>query len=233
MTKDPWLSLSKFGRSHQYLSIFRWLNPFLWTGSKRSINKEDLFKISLEAESQALGNKLEFEWIKELEKRKKAYEVGASYNPNLTKAIIRAFLPGFISWGILAFFVDIVFRIPQPLLMCWFIRYFSSDDHAGLTYANVCSYGAGIILMSALCTITNHQYFFGVNKTGMMLRVANCSIIYRKVFQNYLFKDLYHFLCTKSIKIHSIILKHLSLGKGYFQTSKCFLFIRKKWNHCQ
>jgi hypothetical protein len=172
-------------------------------GSKRNINKEDLYKISSEAESQALGNKLEFEWNKELEKRQKSYEVGgALYNPNLTKAIIRAFLPGFLIWGIFALFVDIVFRIPQPLLMCWFIRYFSSDDHAGLTYANVCYYGAGIILMSALCTITNHQYFFGVFKTGMMLRVANCSIIYRKVFQNYHFKDLYHFFCTKSIKTH-------------------------------
>ena len=165
-------------------SILRWLNPFLSTGSKRNINREDLYKISSEAESQALGNKLEFEWNKELEKRQKSYEVGALYNPNLTKAIIRAFLPGFLIWGISALFVDIVFRIPQPLLMCWFIRYFSSDDHAGLTYANVCYYGAGIILMSALCTITNHQYFFGVNKTGMMLRVAHCSIIYRKVFQN-------------------------------------------------
>ena len=167
-----------------FFSILRWLGPFLWHGSKSNINKDDLYRISSEAESEVLGNKLESEWNKELQKRQKASKVGASYNPSLTKAIVRAFLPGFLIWGILAFFAEIGFKILQPLFMCWFIRYFSFEDHAGLTYYNACSYGTGVILMSAIYTLCNHQYYFGTSRTGMMLRVAHSSLIYRKVFQN-------------------------------------------------
>ena len=68
-----------------------------------------MYRISSEAESEVLGNKLESEWNKELQKRQKASKVGASYNPSLTKAIVRAFLPGFLIWGILAFFAEIGF----------------------------------------------------------------------------------------------------------------------------
>ena len=143
-----------------------------------------MYRISSQAESEVLGNKLESEWNKELQKRQKASKVGASYNPSLTKAIVRAFLPGFLIWGILAFFAEIVFKILQPLFMCWFIRYFSFEDHACLTYYNACSYGIGVILTSAIYTLCNHQYYFGTSRTGMMLRVANSSLIYRKVFQN-------------------------------------------------
>ena len=79
------------------------------------------------------------------------------------------------------FYEEILLRIFQPLFMSWFIRYFSSEDHAGIGDWEVCAYGAGVVLMSALYTFTHHQYFFGVMHTGMILRVAHCSFIYRKV----------------------------------------------------
>jgi hypothetical protein len=64
--------------------------------------------------------------------------------------------------------------------MSWFIKYFSTVD-SGISKYEAYGYGAGIVAMSALYTFTHHQYFFGVMHTGMKLRVAHCSFIYRKV----------------------------------------------------
>ena len=153
----------------------------MWEGSKRDLNKEDLHKVLSVDESQALGNKLETEWKKELEKKRKKSKDGSSYNPSLNKAIMRAFGPGFLFWGVYVFYEEIILRMLQPLFMSWFIRYFSSEDHSGISDLEACVYGAGVVLMSALYTFTHHQYFFGVMHTGMKLRVAHCSFIYRKV----------------------------------------------------
>ena len=171
-------------KNRSFITYNRWNNTFLWEGSKRDLTKEDLYKVITTDESQVLGNKLEHEWNKELEKRKKASEKKSKYNPSLNKAIARAFGPGFLFWGIYVFYEEILLRIFQPLFMGWFIRYFSSEDHAGIGDLEVCAYGAGVVLMSALYTFTHHQYFFGVMHTGMILRVAHCSFIYRKVKQS-------------------------------------------------
>ena len=161
--------------------LYRWNNTFVWEGSKKNLTKEDLYRVITTDESQALGNKLEHEWNKELEKRKKASEKKSNYNPSLTKAIARAFAPRLLFLGIYLFLEEILLRIFQPLFMSWFIQYFSSEDHAGISDWELCAYGSGVVLMSALFTFTNHSYWFGVERTGMILRVAHCSIIYRKV----------------------------------------------------
>ena len=42
-------------------------------------------------------------------------------------------------------------------------------------------YGTGVVMMSVIYNFTHHQYFFGVMHTGMIIRVASCSLLYRKV----------------------------------------------------
>ena len=53
-----------------------------------------------------------------------------------------------------------------------------------LPFYKAYAYGAGIVGMSAIYTLTHHQYWFGVMHTGMKLRVAHSSFIYRKVSLN-------------------------------------------------
>ena len=120
------------------------------------------------------------EWNKELEYRDKASKAESTYQPSLLKAIVRAFGFKFALLGIYTFWEECILRIMQPLFMSWFVRYFSSDD-SGISKYEAYAYGGGIVAMSAIYTFTHHQYFFGVMHTGMKLRVAHCSFIYRKV----------------------------------------------------
>ena len=59
--------------------------------------------------------------------------------------------------------------------------YFTPDST--VTELEAYMYGVGVIAMSGLYTFTHHAYFFGVMHTGMRMRIAACSLVYRKVRQ--------------------------------------------------
>ena len=42
-------------------------------------------------------------------------------------------------------------------------------------------YATGVVLGSALFTLVHHPYFFGLQHVAMKIRVAACSVIYKKV----------------------------------------------------
>lgn len=77
-------------------------------------------------------------------------------------------------------------RIAQPLFLGQLIKYFSySDqykDHDGYIFAGA------VVLASGFYTFTHHPFFFGVQHVGMQIRIACCSLVYRKVsFENLTF----------------------------------------------
>ena len=61
------------------------------------------------------------------------------------------------------------------------IEYFTPNSRVSLTEAYL--YGAGVVAMAGLYTFTHHAYFFEVMHTGMKLRVACCSLLYRKALK--------------------------------------------------
>jgi hypothetical protein len=64
-------------------------------------------------------------------------------------------------------------------ILGWMMEYFAVGSTMGESEAYL--YGSGVVAMAALYTFTHHAYFFGVMHTGMRIRVAACSLIYRKV----------------------------------------------------
>ena len=110
------------------------MTSFLWNGSKKNLEKEDLYKVLSQDESETLGNQLEEQWDKELAKRSKALKNGDNYKPSLLKAMIRAFGPKFAFLGFWVLWEECLLRIFQPLFMSWFVRYFSSEDHGMSKY---------------------------------------------------------------------------------------------------
>ena len=61
----------------------------------------------------------------------------------------------------------------------WMIEYFAPNSRVSLTEAYL--YGTGVVFMACIYTFTHHPYFFGVMYTGMKMRIACCSLLYRKV----------------------------------------------------
>ena len=65
------------------------------------------------------------------------------------------------------------------------------------TQQDVYIYGAGIVLSQLLWVVFINPFFFHASKTGMEIRVACCSLIYRKVSYQcvYLFLVIHTVAC--------------------------------------
>ena len=70
-------------------------------------------------------------------------------------------------------------RVVQPLLLGGLIRFFTPNSHVTETDAYL--YAMGVSLCAIVIAIAHHPYFFGVTRMGMQMRVACCSLMYKKV----------------------------------------------------
>ena len=59
------------------------------------------------------------------------------------------------------------------------IRYFTSDSRE--TLSEVYLYALGIALCPFLLALLQHPLYFSMNRIGLKMRIAVCSLIYRKV----------------------------------------------------
>jgi len=73
----------------------------------------------------------------------------------------------------------LIFRVAQPLFLGKLIRYFTNP--ASMSKDDAYLHAGGVILCSGLAIVTLHPYMLGIMHIGMQMRVAACSLIYRKV----------------------------------------------------
>ncbi|XP_017863871.1 PREDICTED: probable multidrug resistance-associated protein lethal(2)03659 [Drosophila arizonae] len=159
--------------------MFCYTMPTFFKGRKKTLDESDLYRALKEHKSDTLGKKLSKAWEKEVEeKRKKKKE------PSLFKATMSVFGLNFGLLGLVLFIVEMGFRVTQPLCLGGLVAYYSdannleSDDQ---TTAYL--YAVGVILCSAFNVLFMHPYMLGMFHTGMKVRVAMCSMIYRKALR--------------------------------------------------
>ena len=71
-------------------------------------------------------------------------------------------------------------RLSLPLQLAYMMRYIGGDD-ASVTRSNA-YVTAFFIGTASLCVgLVHHLYIFGMQRVGMRIRIALCSMIYRKV----------------------------------------------------
>ncbi|KAK7479006.1 hypothetical protein BaRGS_00029767, partial [Batillaria attramentaria] len=154
-----------------------WLNPLFKKGRTQELETEDMYNVCPEDSSGKLGTDLEQEWMKELKKRE---ESGGRVKPSLLKALFRLFGLRYMLLGIIVFSEEAV-RVVQPLLLGGLIRYFTPNSTTSIT--EVYLYAMGVSLCAILLAVAHHPYFFGVTRMGMQMRVACCSLMYKKALR--------------------------------------------------
>lgn len=100
--------------------------------------------------------------------------------PNFAWAVFKTFLPEFLPICVVFMFQECVVRVSQPLFLGIVLRYFENPN--GETSQKQAIFSAvGIILCSAIFVSVNHITLACALRIGFRIRVAACTLMYRKV----------------------------------------------------
>ncbi|EDV19525.1 uncharacterized protein TRIADDRAFT_51152 [Trichoplax adhaerens] len=163
---------------------FWWMTGLMITGYRHPLTNEDLWDLNEKDKAYEVAPLITTEWNKEMRKMKHRdsysgtlylfFQVSSS--PSLALALLRAFGGTFFFGGFLKFLHDcLVFVSPQ--LLRELIRFTANKDEpvwSGYLWA------ALMFLSAIVQSLILHQYFHRCFVTGMRLRTAIISIVYRK-----------------------------------------------------
>ncbi|KAF6206425.1 hypothetical protein GE061_017658 [Apolygus lucorum] len=155
---------------------FAWTLPLFMTGFKRELEEDDLFQPLDMHRSSKLGDEMEKMWFEEVEASRKAKR-----EPSLLRIIIKTTWKKLAFTAFFIFMIDVVIKIVQPLMLQGLIRYFAEGSE--MSVEDAYAYAAGILVCSLIPCFVLHPYMLCIQHLGMRLRIAMCSMIYRKALR--------------------------------------------------
>ncbi|KAK0161584.1 hypothetical protein PV327_010040 [Microctonus hyperodae] len=156
--------------------LWTWTIKFFKTGYAKALESDDLYDPLKADKSSILGDKLEKQWNLELERCKISKR-----SPNFLRTIFRCFIWEYILYGILHTFNEFALRLGTPILLGRLLRYFRKNNE--VSYNDALMYAGGICLATAINAITINQTIFGAFHVGGRIRIAVCSVVYRKALR--------------------------------------------------
>ncbi|KAK4880384.1 hypothetical protein RN001_008530 [Aquatica leii] len=159
-----------------FLSIvtFWFTLPTFFEGRRKELEITDLYKTFSEHKSKTLGDKIEKVWKAEEERAFKLKK-----KPSLKRVLIKLFWLQFMFQGLLCCVLEFGARMAQPLLLGKLISYYTPNQ-TSITKSEAYGYAAGVVCCSLLAVLIVHPYVLDVLHIGMKMRIACCSLIYRK-----------------------------------------------------
>uniref|UniRef100_A0A2S2QZL8 Multidrug resistance-associated protein 4 n=1 Tax=Sipha flava TaxID=143950 RepID=A0A2S2QZL8_9HEMI len=154
---------------------FSWLFKLFKTGQNRDLKENDLYKTLDDHSSSILGNTLEKTWKLEMDH---AYK--DNRNPSLLRALIKIFGAEYMLHGFIQLFQEIFLKTSRPLLIGGILTYLNSEssNKTDVTKAFICA--CGLFLIMIISTFVFHPNKLAYSHCGMKMRVACCSLMYRK-----------------------------------------------------
>ncbi|XP_072179855.1 ATP-binding cassette sub-family C member 4-like [Diadema setosum] len=154
--------------------FFCWASTIFRTASRnKTVVTSDLFECMPEDSSNVLGGRLSRNWKREEMKSK----------PSLTRAVIKTFGPIYFLYAILFIFEGGI-RVGQPLLLKRVTQYFSSNCTVSLLQQrDAYLYAGGLGLSSFFLALVHGVNYFGIQRLGMQVRVALCTLVYKKTLR--------------------------------------------------
>ncbi|XP_037037714.1 multidrug resistance-associated protein 4-like isoform X1 [Bradysia coprophila] len=151
---------------------FTWTIPLFKRGYTKILELDDIFQPLNADRSSLLGDRLEKNWEIQLTKRKR---------PSLLAAILKTFRKELCVFSGICFFNELIARLGQPLLLGYLLLYFR--DNSTITFEKAIWYSCGLLLFNALQALSTNQFYMTGFHMGMKVRVAVCSVIYRKALR--------------------------------------------------
>ncbi|XP_063236010.1 ATP-binding cassette sub-family C member 4-like isoform X2 [Bacillus rossius redtenbacheri] len=153
-----------------------WMKSLLWKGHNRDLEQNDLYDVLGGDSSSGLGDLLESHWMNEVEISK-----AKGKKPSLLKAIARAFGPQFVFSGVLNLIFCVVTKVAQPLLLQKVVEFFVVGS--SMARRDALLYGGGMVAAGVVAQLLEHHANMSASFVGMRVRVACCSLMYRKVMK--------------------------------------------------
>ncbi|XP_076222940.1 ATP-binding cassette sub-family C member 4-like isoform X2 [Nomia melanderi] len=173
--------------------FFVWPRKLFYKGIRGDLNLEDLYSPVKNDNSGNVCDRLTQLWESELRKSKEEeettdYTVDMNFKrkkkPSLGIVILRTFRKDFLMSMVLSSLVYVLLVSILPRLVSGIINYFNVDPNthtASRTEALL--YAAGAMLAMLAEVILMHHGDLWLNQLGMRIRVALCSLIYRKILR--------------------------------------------------
>ncbi|XP_076646648.1 putative multidrug resistance-associated protein lethal(2)03659 isoform X1 [Halictus rubicundus] len=157
---------------------FSWIWKLFVKGYKRELNEGDLYSPLREDKSSVLGQRIVKNWeaeVKRCEKKKDGSK------PSLYRVLYKCF-GGIVTYTALwVFLQEFVVRIIQPFLLARLLRYFSGSKRTWTT--DMYYYTAAFCLFPFIDAVILHWSLQTLTHVGMKIRVACCTLIYRKILR--------------------------------------------------
>ncbi|CAK9828619.1 ATP-binding cassette sub-family C member 4 [Anthophora retusa] len=171
--------------------FFGWTKEMFCKGAKRDLILSDLYRPLEADESKRLADRLEKSWDQELfkwgQQRKEIQYEELNKNkstPRLGRAIIRTFWKEYLSIGLLLSIQYTVLLIIIPIITSSIISYFRIEDGTKtVTKTNALLYAGYLIISITISVFIMHHSGLLSQQMGMKIRVACCSLIYRKILR--------------------------------------------------
>ncbi|KAH0820629.1 hypothetical protein GEV33_002162 [Tenebrio molitor] len=152
--------------------LFCWQLRILWKKQKNKFTEDDVLVPVEEHESQNLGDKLETLWFE---------EENFCKEPSLTRALIKLFGLEFALYGLVYFPLDLVIALVPPIFLKQYLDYFLPNGPPTMKEAAFA--GLFIVLSVFLRVLTFNFMLLQLSSFGMKMRIACCSLVYRKLLK--------------------------------------------------
>lgn len=155
---------------------FVWMMPTFWRGFKRDLYDADLSKPKESHLSDKLGDRLEKKWLEEV-----ALAGRQGRKPSLLRAMTKAFWMSYAPSGFMFLIQALLLKPFQPVALGMMLSYWEPGSE--MTYQQAVYCASAVILMSLFIGFLNHHGTYSTQQFGMKVRIAACSLIYRKVMR--------------------------------------------------
>ncbi|XP_033150157.1 probable multidrug resistance-associated protein lethal(2)03659 [Drosophila busckii] len=155
--------------------MFCFAMPVLFKGRKKTLEQSDLYRPLKAHKSDTLGERLCTAWENEVEQRSIK-----KLPPRLGRVMMKVFGWRMFVAGVLLAHQEFLTKVTQPICLFGIMSYFAGVDRDPVRAQ---LYAAGLIAGSVLSVSIGHPYMLGLFHLGMKMRVALCSLVYRKALR--------------------------------------------------